>query len=120
MCMEAVRNTTPPDVWQSYREAFDEFARKVRHLQLLSARPGVAQSAIDGALLDLEQAHARYNLTRDALAEQYLPATALPLDTAGPHLNDVVLGWDASDDLGVDQDWHPEAELAGLVKPGCC
>lgn len=112
------------DVWQAYRAAFDEFAQKVRQVQLLAAHPGVEQQAIDQALLELETAHVLYNVTRDALAEQYLPARGQ--DTPHTHVRNVrdlaALRWEMSGrpDGTADDDWYRAEEIVGLVKPGCC
>jgi len=124
--MEAVKKSiiANVDVWQAYREAFDDFAQKVRQVQLLAARPGVEQQAIDLALFELETAHVLYNVTRDALAEQYLPAPGQ--DTPHNHVRNVkdlaALRWEMSGrpDGTADDDWYRAEEIVSLVKPGCC
>lgn len=126
--MEAVKKPTIDnvDVWQAYREAFDDFAQKVRQVQLLAAHPGVEQQAIDRALLELETAHALYNVTRDTLAEQYLPSAAVGQDTPHDHVHNVkdlaALRWEMSGrpEGTADDDWYRAEEIVSLVKPGCC
>jgi len=127
MNMEAVKNPTVGlDVWQAYREAFEDFAQKVRQVQLLAASPGVEQQAIDKALLDLETAHALYNTTRDILAEQFLPAPAAAQDTPHDHVHNVkdlaALRWEMSGrpEGTADDDWYQAEEIVSLVKLGCC
>jgi hypothetical protein len=125
--MEAVKNPiVAVDVWQAYREAFDDFAQKVRQVQLLAAHPGVEQQAIDQALLDLETAHALYNATRDSLAEQFLPTPAAGQDIAHDHVQNVkdlaALRWEMSGrpEGTAEDDWYRAEEIVSLVKPGCC
>ena len=123
--MEAVNKpTVAVDVWQAYREAFDDFAQKVRQVQLLAARPGVEQHAIDKALLELETAHALYNATRDVLAEQFLPTPAAgkPHDHVANVKDLAALRWEMSGrpEGTADDDWYRAEEIVSLVKPGCC
>jgi hypothetical protein len=113
MSMEAVKKPmVAVDVWQAYRQAFENFAQKVRRVQLLAAQPGMPQDAVDQALIELETAHVLYNVSRDILAEQYLPSPAAPRDTPHPQVSSVK-------DLA-DDSWRHTAEIAGLAKPGCC
>ena len=127
MSMEALKTPIGAvDVWQAYREAFDDFAQKVRQVQLLAAHPGVEQQAIDKALLELETAHALYNATRDILAEQFLPSPAAGQDTPHDHVHNVkhlaALRWEMSGrpEGTADDDWYRAEEIVSLVKPGCC
>ena len=127
MSMEAVKTpTVAVDVWETYREAFEEFAQKVRQVQLLAARPGVEQQAIDKALLELETAHACYNASRDVLAAQFLPSSAAKQDTPHTHVHNVkdlaALRWEMSGrpEGTADDDWYRAEEIVSLVKPGCC
>ena len=127
MSMEAVKKpTVAVDVWEMYREAFDDFAQKVRQVQLLAARPGVEQQAIDKALLELETAHASYNASRDILAEQFLPSSAAGHDNPRTHVHNVknlaALRWEMSGrpEGTAEDDWYRAEEIVSLVKPGCC
>ena len=61
-----------PSVFSDYRNAFTEFARKVRQSQDLMAAPNPDWQAIDRALLELEKARVNYNQHRDVLAQQLL------------------------------------------------
>lgn len=125
--MEALKKpVVPADVWQAYREAFDDFAQKVRQVQLLAASPGVDQQAIDQALLDLETAHTFYNATRDILAEQFLPSASVAQDTPHDHVHNVrhlaTLRWEMSGrpEGTAEDDWYRAEEIVSLAKPGCC
>ena len=60
-------------LWPEYRQAFDEFSRKVREVQSLESRnpdPG----AVLRAALEVEQARLMYSRQRDALVQHFLPA----------------------------------------------
>ena len=57
-------------VLSEYRNAFAEFAQKVRQAQALMAAPNPDWQAIDTALLELEKARVNYNHRRDILAGQ--------------------------------------------------
>jgi hypothetical protein len=56
----------------NYRNAFTEFAQKVRQARALMAAANPDRQAIDAALLALEKAHVIYNRYRDLLAQKLL------------------------------------------------
>jgi hypothetical protein len=62
---------------RAYRCAFEDFSDKVRKVQSLTGRPDSDQGAIEGALLELEQARKAYSSARDAVARQLQPALQL-------------------------------------------
>ncbi|HEY2845369.1 MAG TPA: DUF2934 domain-containing protein [Bryobacteraceae bacterium] len=121
-----VRAASRADVWQEYRTAFEDFAQKVRNLQILGAIAGVEQKSIDRALLELEQARNLYNRRRDALAEQYLPVPAPVSNRSHAGVNSVkdlaALRWEISGrpDGTAEDDWYRAEEIVSLSKPGCC
>ena len=127
MSMEAVKKPiVAVDVWQAYRQAFEDFARKVRRIQMLAAQPQVEQDAVDQALLELETAHVLYNVSRDILAEQYLPSPAIRQDPPHDHVHSVkdlaALRWETSGrpEGTADDDWYRAEEIVCMTKPGCC
>ncbi len=61
------------DPWRDYRQAFADFAEKVKRVQNLTAHPSPDRAATSMALLELENARVIYNARRDALAQQLLP-----------------------------------------------
>ena len=61
-----------PSVFSDYRNAFAEFALKVRQAQASMAVSNPDWQAIDAALLELEKARVNYNRQRDILAQQLL------------------------------------------------
>ena len=67
-----------PELFSDYRNAFAEFARKVRQARALMAASNPDWPAIDAALLELEKARVNYNHRRDVLAQQLLFAPQLP------------------------------------------
>ena len=58
--------------WRDYRDAFDQFARKVRYLQNLASQEKIDHGEIELALLAVEQARLEYNARRDVLARELL------------------------------------------------
>ena len=60
---------------KAYRSAFEEYSRRVQHVQQLTAdeNPGLAH--LDTALLELEKARLAYNACRDALARHLLASS---------------------------------------------
>ena len=67
-----------PQLFSDYRNAFAEFAQKVRQARALMAASNPDWQAIDAALLDLEKARVNYNHRRDMLAQQLLSSSQLP------------------------------------------
>ena len=62
--------------WGDYRDAFDQFARKVRYLQNLASQEKIDHGEIELALLAVEQARLEYNARRDVLARELLRRSA--------------------------------------------
>lgn len=58
---------------RGYREAFQDFSKQVRIVQLLQAQPNPDRAEIDRALIELAQAHHRYHARREVLALYFLP-----------------------------------------------
>jgi|ERR1043166_1709794 hypothetical protein len=73
--MEHERSKALEDAGRAYRRAFDDFSRRARLVQSLTAGPNPDRTAIDTALLELEKARVVYNRRRDALAQQLLRAS---------------------------------------------
>ncbi len=67
-----------PKLFSDYRNAFAEFARKVREARALMSAANPDWPAIDTALLELEKARVNYNHRRDILAQQLLNPSQLP------------------------------------------
>jgi len=73
--------------WREYRRAFEEFAKRVRQVQNLTAQPQADRAAIDAALREADRARAVYSQTRDVLAQclegkECLPQESLRRSTA--------------------------------------
>jgi hypothetical protein len=60
------------ELWQAYREAFKEFARRVKELESLKTTGNVDRTSVDRALLELEMARVHYRQFRDTLASLLL------------------------------------------------
>jgi hypothetical protein len=70
-----------PELFSDYRNAFAEFAQKVRIARALVVATHPDWQAIDAALLEAEKARVNYGHRRDILAEQLLtsaPKAGLP------------------------------------------
>jgi hypothetical protein len=65
------------ELWRAYREAFQEFARRVEQLESLKATGNAARTSVDSALLELERARVHYRQSRDALASVLLSGRPL-------------------------------------------
>ena len=61
-------------LWPEYRQAFDEFSRKVREVQSLESSHPNDPGTVLRAALEVEQARMTYSRQRDALVQQFLPA----------------------------------------------
>jgi hypothetical protein len=59
-------------LWQEYRQAFQQFARTADFVESLKQCANPSQAAIEVALLEREKAFARYERCRDALAAALL------------------------------------------------
>ena len=66
------------ELFSDYRNAFAEFAQKIRQARALMSATNPDWQAIDAALLDLEKARVNYNHQRDMLAQQLLSSSQLP------------------------------------------
>ena len=111
------------DVWRSYRVAFDEFSRRVRHIQLMCANANGDRGNIDAALLELEKARVAYNDCRSALARQLLPSLSSELfpavspDSPKAYANRIrkiaQLLWEieGKPDGTANEDWHRAEEI---------
>jgi len=55
-----------------YRAAFENFSRKVRHFQCLTAQEKADPAEVEAALIAVELARMNYNTSRDALACEML------------------------------------------------
>ena len=123
--MERTRSlpVTKADSWRNYRAAFDEFSERVKDVQNLTAHPNPDQGAIDIALLELEKARVTYNASRDALAQQLLPApvreilpTVMP-DSAAAYADRIrgfaQLLWEGAGkpDGTAEEDWRRAEEI---------
>jgi hypothetical protein len=67
--------TTARDTERAYRRAFDEFARWVERVQVLTASPNPDRNTIETALLELEHARSVYNRRRDEWAQLLLQSS---------------------------------------------
>ena len=115
------------DAWGTYRNAFEDFAQRVRQVQLLTAHLNPDRPAIDIALLELEKAHVVYQRCRDALAQQLLQSptrafsAALAVDSERVHVERVraiaALRWEAAGrpDGTADDDWYRAEEIVRLA-----
>lgn len=115
------------DIWRNYRIAFDEFSRRVRIVQLLSANPTAGRAAIDAALLELEKARVAYNECRGALARRLLPSSSPDLfpavspDATKAYANRIgeiaQLLWETEGrpDGTASEDWHRAEEILRRV-----
>ena len=63
---------TARDAENAYRRAFDEFARWVEQVQLLTANPNPDREIVKSALLEREKARIAYNRSRDEWASHLL------------------------------------------------
>lgn len=115
------------DVWRDYRIAFDEFSRRVRRMQFLSANANAHRAEIDAALLELEKARVAYNECRSALARQLLPSSgpelfpAVSPDSPKAYANRIrkiaQLLWEIEGrpDGTANEDWHRAEEIIRRV-----
>jgi hypothetical protein len=106
-----------------YRNAFAEFAQKLRQARALMAVTNPDWQAIDAALLNLEKARLNYNHQRDILAQELLLSSKLPAfqppasDSVQPESNRVraiaELRWElAGKPAGRDDDnWYRAEEI---------
>jgi hypothetical protein len=98
--MDPIRSAslTKADTWRAYRCAFEDFSDKVRQVQSLTNRTDPDQTAIEAALLELEQARKAYSNARDAVAQQLQPALAIhpPLAHAGYVKGIAALLWEGA------------------------
>jgi hypothetical protein len=78
-----------PTVFSGYRNAFAEFAQKVRQARALMAATNPDWQAIDAALLELEKARVNHNHHRDLLAQQLLNSSEPVSDGVQPFANRV-------------------------------
>jgi Protein of unknown function (DUF2934) len=60
------------ELWQAYREAFQEFARRVEELESVKTTGNADRTSVDRALLELERARVHYHQSRDAIASVLL------------------------------------------------
>jgi Protein of unknown function (DUF2934) len=60
------------ELWRAYREAFQEFARRVEDLESQKTTGHTDRTSVDRALLELERARVRYRQSRDDLASALL------------------------------------------------
>jgi exonuclease VII small subunit len=60
------------ELWRAYREAFQEFARRVEELESQKTTGHMDRISVDRALLELERALVHYRQCRDALASALL------------------------------------------------
>jgi hypothetical protein len=105
-----------PSVFSDYRNAFDEYAQKVRQAQACMAVSNPDRRTIDAALLDLEKARLNYNQQRDALAQQLSKGPAEPASaTAQPSRVKVVaqLRWELAGkpEGTAEDDWYRAEEI---------
>jgi hypothetical protein len=77
-----------PELLSDYRNAFAEFAQKVRQARALMAASNPDWQAIDAALLELERARVDYNHRRYLVAQQLLSSSRIP-ETLQPQPNRV-------------------------------
>jgi hypothetical protein len=75
-------NPATSEIWGEYRDAFEDFAAKVRTLQSLSAQPHVDRTRLDETMLEVERARLKYNNYRDSLADRILPSSTAGLPPA--------------------------------------
>jgi hypothetical protein len=97
---------------KTYRSAFEEYSRRVQHVQQLTADENPDLAALDTALLELEKARLAYNACRDALA-RHLLASSTPR-THGDRVKRMAeLLWEVEGrpDGTADQDWHRAEEI---------
>ncbi len=79
------------ELWRAYREAFQDFARRVGELESQKGAGNVDRTSIHRALLELEKARARYRQSRDALASVLLsgrPARFAEIQWSAPPRDD--------------------------------
>jgi Protein of unknown function (DUF2934) len=60
------------ELWRAYREAFQEFARRVEELESQKITGHMDRTSVDRALFELERARVHYRQSRDALASALL------------------------------------------------
>jgi Protein of unknown function (DUF2934) len=60
------------ELWRAYREAFQEFARRVEELESQKTTGRMDRTSVDRVLLELERARVHYRQSRDALASALL------------------------------------------------
>lgn len=106
-----------------YRNAFAEFAQKLRQARALMAATNPDWQAIDAALLNLEKARLNYNHQRDILAQELLVSSKLPAfqppasDSVQPESNRVraiaELRWELAGkpDGRDDDNWYRAEEI---------
>jgi hypothetical protein len=63
---------TARDAEMAYRRAFEEFARWVEEVQVLTANPNPDRGRVEVALVQLEKARVVYNQRRDEWARHLL------------------------------------------------
>src|SRR5258708_40248901 len=104
---------TTLDLSKAYRAAFEEFPRRVQHVQHLTAEENPELAALDTALLELEKARLAYNACRDALAHHLLASS--PQRSHGDRVKKMAeFLWEVvgRPEGTADQDWHRAAVAA--------
>ena len=63
----------------AYRNAFEEFSRKVQEVQALTARAGTDPKQVETALVQLERSHVAYIERRNQWVQHLLPSSSQEL-----------------------------------------
>jgi hypothetical protein len=103
-----------PNVFADYRNAFTEFARKVRQSQALMSASNPDWQAIDRALLELEKARVNYNQHRDVLAQQLLSFSVKTASDSTSRVREIAeLRWElAGKPEGTDEEnWYRAEDI---------
>ncbi len=108
--------------WKDYQLSFQEFAKTVAAVQLLTAQRLVDQTEFARAVVALENARIAYNHARDALAAEILDSLlpVAPYPTQGRQVRTkriAELLWEsAGRPLGTaDDDWHRAEQIINRV-----
>ena len=107
-----MNQATTLDLSKAYRSAFEEFSRKVQHVQDLTAQESPDLTVLDGCLHELELARLAYNASRDALA-RHLLASSTPR-TYGDRVKRMAeLLWEVEGrpEGTAAEDWHRAEEI---------
>jgi len=103
-----------PSMFSDYRNAFTEFAQKVRKSRALMAASNPDWQAIDAALLELEKARVNYNQHRDVLAQQLLSFSVRTASDSTNRVREIAhLRWElAGKPEGTDEEnWYRAEDI---------